>query len=288
MCYITDSEITYVSVKWGPLLWELKMPNSLKHSWDQAVFMAKTNTTVRTNFVREIVVWLLLSRLPPKVDGSKTIASTDWSSKSDRCLLGWVQSFRLLTMMQRSLMDDRTLHYLHLRRVMITNIYHSCGGLLEFWANRRELQIANFGVKIHQIVWMILKVKERVPHRKDGSLKLDILACVFHEGLGPKGYPTFVEERGLTSRSVHSPRARRRPAGSGREEIIQLIFYFFFICNGSGVPNRFLHCVGSLERSIRPTGTGSTRNWLLTRDSSDLFLKLIRFKTKASRAFSHR
>ena len=165
MWYTIYSEITYVSVKWRPLLWELKRPNCLKHSWDQAVFMAKTNTTVRTNFVREIVVWLLLSRLTPKVDGSKTIASTDWPSKSDRCSLGWVQSFRLLTTMQRSLMDDRTLHYLHLRRVMITNIYHSCGGLLGFWANWRELQIANVGAKIHQIVWMILKVKERVPHR---------------------------------------------------------------------------------------------------------------------------
>ena len=76
---------------------------------------------------------------------------------------------------------------------------------------------------------MILKVKERVPHRKDGSLKLDILACVFHEGLGPKGYPTFVEERGLTSSSVHSPHARPPPPPAGSVPVHPLsVFYFYF------------------------------------------------------------
>ena len=80
------------------------------------VFIAKTKTTVRTNFAREIVMWFLLSRLTPKVDRSKTssllidrvspIGFTKESSKSQTTYPDAIFSWK-----------NRTLHLMHIWRV---------------------------------------------------------------------------------------------------------------------------------------------------------------------------
>ena len=94
--------------------------------------MAKTNTTVRTNFVREIVVRFLLSRLTRKVDSSKTssllidrvspIGFTKESSKSQTTYLDVTFSHGIIALSISCIhgsIDIRT--------------FHSCGGLLGFW-----------------------------------------------------------------------------------------------------------------------------------------------------------